>query len=108
MDITIKIKDRKGQIHEVKAPTDMALSLMHVVSAYEIEALGTIGICGGKAMCHTCQCYTVNDVTLPEKREAEIATLSRLPNIKTNSRLSCQIPVTAALDGLEIEIAPLF
>ncbi len=28
MDITIKIKDRKGQLHEVKAPTDMALNLM--------------------------------------------------------------------------------
>jgi 2Fe-2S ferredoxin len=47
-------------------------------------------------------------VNLPEKREAELATLSRLPNAKTNSRLSCQIPVTKALEGLEIEIAPLF
>ena len=59
-------------------------------------------------MCHTCQCYAVNDVTLPEKREAELVTLSRLPNIKTNSRLSCQTPVTKELEGLEIELAPLF
>ncbi|WP_304201242.1 2Fe-2S iron-sulfur cluster-binding protein [Flavobacterium alvei] len=108
MDITIKIKDRKGQLHEVKAPTDMALNLMHVVRAYELEPAGTIGLCGGMAMCHTCQCYTTNDVALPEKREAELATLSRLPNIKPNSRLSCQILVTKELDGLEIEIAPLF
>jgi ferredoxin len=108
MDITIKIKDRKGQIHVVKAPTDMALNLMHVVRAYELEPAGTIGLCGGMAMCHTCQCYTINDVDLPEKREAELATLSRLPNIKINSRLSCQIPITAALEGLEIELAPLF
>jgi len=108
MDITIKIKDRKGQVHQVKVPTDMALNLMQVVRAYELEPIGTIGLCGGMAMCHTCQCYALNEVNLPEKREAELATLSRLPNIKTNSRLSCQIPITAALDGLEIEIAPLF
>lgn len=108
MDISIKITDRRGQKHEVKVPTDMALNLMHVVRAYELEPVGTIGVCGGMAMCHTCQCYTLNDVNLPEKREAEEATLSRLPNIKQNSRLSCQIPVTAALEGLEIEIAPLF
>lgn len=108
MDITIKITDRKGTKHEVKVPTDMALNLMHVVRAYELEPVGTIGLCGGMAMCHTCQCYAINDVNLPEKREAELATLSRLPNIKTNSRLSCQIPITAALEGLEIELAPLF
>ncbi|WP_396170683.1 ferredoxin [Flavobacterium sp.] len=108
MDITIKIKNRKGEIHEVKAPTDMSLNLMHVVRAYELEPVGTIGLCGGNAMCHTCQCYTTNEVNLPEKKEAELATLSRLPNAKTNSRLSCQIPVTKALEGLEIEIAPLF
>lgn len=108
MDITIKIIDRQGQKHEVKAPTDMALNLMHVVRAYELEPAGTIGLCGGMAMCHTCQCYAINDVDLPEKREAEVATLSRLPNIKTNSRLSCQIPITKELEGLEIELAPLF
>ncbi|QBN19022.1 2Fe-2S iron-sulfur cluster-binding family protein [Flavobacterium nackdongense] len=108
MDITIKIKNRKGELHEVKAPTDMSLNLMHIVRAYELEPNGTIGLCGGNAMCHTCQCYATNNVDLPEKKEAELATLSRLPNAKTNSRLSCQIPVTPALEGLEIEIAPLF
>ncbi len=108
MDITIKIKDRKGQIHEVKAPTDMALNVMQVVRAYELEPVGTIGLCGGMAMCHTCQCYAINDVVLPEKREAEAGTLSKLPNMKSNSRLSCQIPVTKELEGLEIEMAPLF
>lgn len=108
MDITIKIKNRKGQVSEVKAPTDMALNLMHVVRAYELEPQGTIGLCGGMAMCHTCHCYAINEVDLPEKKEAELGTLSRLPNIKPNSRLSCQIPVTKDLEGLEIEIAPLF
>lgn len=106
MDITIKIIDRKGQTHEVKVPTDMGLNLMQVVRAYELEPVGTIGICGGMAMCPTCQCY-VDDDNLPEKRDEEVATLSRLMHVKTNSRLSCQIPVTIKLDGIEIALAPI-
>jgi 2Fe-2S ferredoxin len=60
------------------------------------------------AMCPTCQCYVGNDVNLPEKREAEEATLSRLLHVKNNSRLSCQIPVTKELEGIEIVLAPYF
>lgn len=108
MDISIKITDRRGQTHEVKAPTDMGLNMMQVVQAYELEPLGTVGMCGGKLMCPTCQCYVQNDVSLPEKREEESGTLSRLLHVKSNSRLSCQIPVTKELDGIEIELAPLF
>ncbi|SHF76838.1 ferredoxin, 2Fe-2S [Flavobacterium fluvii] len=108
MDISIKITDRKGQAHEVKVPTDMGLNLMQVIQAYELEPLGTVGMCGGKLMCHTCQCYVQNDVDLPEKREEELGTLSRLLHVKSNSRLSCQIPITPDLEGLEIELAPLF
>ena len=108
MDISIKITDRRGQTHEVKAPTDMGLNMMQVVQAYELEPFGTVGMCGGKLMCPTCQCYVQNDVVLPEKREEETGTLSRLLHVKSNSRLSCQIPLTKELDGLEIELAPLF
>ena len=108
MDISVKITDRRGQTHEVKVPTDMGLNMMQVVQAYELEPLGTVGMCGGKLMCPTCQCYVQNDVSLPEKREEELGTLSRLLNVKANSRLSCQIPITPALEGLEIELAPLF
>jgi ferredoxin-2, mitochondrial len=106
MDITIKITDRRGQTHVVNVPTDMALNLMHVVRAYELEPVGTIGICGGMAMCPTCHCYQKNDLELPEIKETEAATLSRLQYIKPNSRLSCQIPITKELEGLEIELAP--
>ena len=108
MDISIKITDRRGQTHEVKAPTDMGLNMMQVVQAYELEPFGTVGMCGGKLMCPTCQCYVQNDVVLPEKREEETGTLSRLLHVKFNSRLSCQIPVTKELDDLEIVLAPLF
>jgi 2Fe-2S ferredoxin len=107
MDITIKITDRKGTIHQVQVPTDMALNLMQVVRAYELEPTGTVGICGGMAMCPTCQCYILNDVSLPEKKEIEEATLSRLQHVKSNSRLGCQVVVTKEMEGLEIVLAPM-
>ena len=108
MDISIQITDRKGQTHQVKVPTDMALNLMQVVQAYEFEPVGTVGICGGKLMCPTCHCYIENDVVVAEKREMEEATLSKLMHIKPNSRLSCQIPITPEMEGIEITLAPKF
>jgi 2Fe-2S ferredoxin len=32
--------------------------------------------------------------------------LSEAYHVKENSRLGCQIPITSAIDGLEIELAP--
>ena len=105
-DIKIKITDRDGITHEVLAPTDMAMNLMEVVRSYELAPEGTIGICGGMAMCASCQCYIVNGVELPEMQDDEEAMLSEAFNVKDNSRLSCQIPITNALEGLEVELAP--
>lgn len=106
MEVKIKITDREGITHEVEAPTDMAMNIMELVRAYELAPEGTIGICGGMAMCASCQCYVLNDVPLPEMGPDEDAMLSEAFNVKSNSRLGCQINITEALDGLEIELAP--
>jgi 2Fe-2S ferredoxin len=105
-DITIKITDREGVTHEVQAPTDMNMSIMELVRAYELAPEGTIGICGGMAMCASCQCYVLNDIPLPEKGPDEEAMLWEAFNVKENSRLGCQIHITEAIDGLAIELAP--
>ncbi|MEC4051015.1 ferredoxin [Flavobacterium sp. SUN046] len=105
-DITIKITDREGVLHEVQAPTDMNMNIMELVRAYELAPEGTIGICGGMAMCASCQCYVMNDVALPEKGPDEDAMLWEAFNVKENSRLGCQISITPEIDGLEIELAP--
>ncbi len=106
MDITIHITDREGVRHEVQAPTDMGMNIMELVRAYELAPEGTIGICGGMAMCASCQCYVLNDVALPEKGDDEEAMLSEAFFVKPNSRLGCQIAITPEIDGLEIELAP--
>lgn len=105
-EITLHITDREGVTHEVQAPTDMAMNIMEVVRAYELAPVGTIGICGGMAMCASCQCYVLNDVALPEMGPDEDAMLAEAFNVKSNSRLGCQIPITEDIAGLAIELAP--
>ena len=105
-DITIIITDRDGITHEVQAPTDMNLNIMEIVRMYELAPEGTIGVCGGMAMCASCQCYVLNDVLKTDRNEDEEAMLSEAFNVKPNSRLGCQILITEDLDGLEIELAP--
>ncbi|MDY0781339.1 2Fe-2S iron-sulfur cluster-binding protein [Tenacibaculum sp. IB213877] len=105
-DITLKITDREGVTHEVQAPTDMAMNLMEVVRSYELAPEGTIGICGGMAMCASCQCYVLSDHELPEMGDEEEAMLAEAFYVEDNSRLGCQIPITPDLDGLEVELAP--
>ena len=105
-DVNIRIKDRDGVIHQVLAPTDMAMNLMEVVRSYELAPEGTIGICGGMAICASCQCYINSNHQLPEKTDDEDAMLAEAFDVKDNSRLGCQIQITSELEGLEIELAP--
>lgn len=105
-DIHIKITDRFGEAHTVEAPTDMALNLMEIVRMYELAPEGTIGVCGGMAMCASCQCYIQSTHELPEKSHDEEAMLSEALHVQPNSRLGCQIQILPELEGLEIELAP--
>ncbi len=106
LDITIKITDREGIMHEIQAPTDMAMNVMEIVRSYELAPEGTIGICGGMAMCASCQCYVLSDHELPEMGTDEDMMLAEAFYVEDNSRLGCQIPINKDLDGLEIQLAP--
>ncbi len=105
-DITIHITDREGATHEVSAPTDMNMNLMEIVRSYELAPEGTIGICGGMAMCASCQCYILSEHELPEKTDDEEAMLAEAFHVETNSRLGCQIHIHPELDGLQVQLAP--
>lgn len=105
-DVTIIITDRNGLAHKVQAPTDMNMNIMELIRAYELAEEGTIGTCGGMAMCASCQCYVLNNVVSLERNPDEQAMLWEAYHVKENSRLGCQILITREIDGLEIEIAP--
>ncbi len=105
--INIIITDRDGTEHKIEAPTDMNMNLMEVVRAYELAPEGTIGICGGMAMCASCQCYIETpDLPLPKMSEDEEDMLDQAFYVEDNSRLGCQIYMKNELEGLKITLAP--
>jgi len=70
---------------------------------------GVVGIdaeCGGCLTCATCHVYVDPDWVsrLAEPTEEERIMVDCAIDVRPNSRLSCQIPLTDALDGLVIEI----
>ena len=104
-DIKITITDRDGVAHEIDAPTDMNMNLMEVVRSYELAPEGTIGICGGMAMCASCQCYVESDHVLPEMSDDEEAMLAEAFHVEDNSRLGCQLHIHPDMDGLRVTLA---
>lgn len=68
---------------------------------------GIIGECGGGLACATCHCYVdaawVDRLPAPSRDESEMLE-SAADERKPNSRLSCQIVVTAELDGLSVHL----
>lgn len=105
-DITIYITDRNGNRHEIQAPTDMNMNVMELIRSYELAEEGTLGICGGMAMCASCQVYILNDVVPIERNPDEEMMLDEAYHVQDNSRLGCQIHISEDLEGLEIQIAP--
>ena len=101
-DITIHIIDRDGKKHSLIAPTDMNMNIMELCKVYDLPVEG---ICGGMAMCASCQLYVESD-TLIERNAEEEAMLSEAFYVKSNSRLGCQIQINENLDGVQFELAP--
>lgn len=99
----IRVIDRDGAEHELDAPSGAAL----------MEPLrdmddGVAAICGGMCSCATCHVYVDPEwfARLKPAMSDETDMLGDLGHRHENSRLSCQIPLTDALDGLKVTIAP--
>lgn len=106
-DIQLEIIDREGTLHQVVGPTDMSMNLMEVIRSYELAEEGTIGVCGGMAMCASCQVYVLKgEDQLQAMEDEEDAMLAEAFHVQDNSRLGCQIPITQEIDGLKVQIAP--
>lgn len=101
--ISLTIIDRENQEHQCEAPTDMALNLMEVCKSYDLPVKGT---CGGMALCASCHVYVESAHKLPEQSDAELDMLDQAFFVQENSRLSCQIRLVDALDGLVVRLAP--
>ena len=103
LDINITVIDREGKEHVFSVPTDMNLNLMEVCKGSDLPVAG---ICGGMAMCASCQVYVLTEEHFGERNDDEQAMLDEAYHVEENSRLGCQIPITNSLDGLKVKIAP--
>jgi ferredoxin, 2Fe-2S len=85
---------------------DEGLSLMEVAKANDVE--GIFGDCGGGCSCATCHVYVaaawMEKVGQPDDIEMDMLDMAAEP--QANSRLSCQIKMSAELDGIEVTVAP--
>lgn len=97
-------KTASGDVHE----TELREGQSVMEGAIRNGVPGILAECGGSCMCATCHVYIVSGPTdlLPEMSEDEDAMLEEsIGERKSNSRLSCQLRMTGALDGLCVEVA---
>jgi 2Fe-2S ferredoxin len=94
--------ESNGKAHVVEAP--VGLSLME--AAVKNMVPGIDADCGGACACATCHVYV--DEAWREKcgkpQAMEESMLDFAYEPKDNSRLSCQIKITEALDGLVLRL----
>jgi 2Fe-2S ferredoxin len=86
---------------------DVPLGTSVMQGAVQNGVEGIVAECGGGLACATCHCYVDPAwfAKLPAASEAEVQMLDSAANDrKSNSRLSCQINVTAELDGLVVRL----
>lgn len=90
---------------EVDAP--LGRSLMEV--ARDLGLPGIVAECNGSLACATCHCYLTNadfyPLDAPTGDEDDMLDFTAAAR-RDCSRLSCQVKVTTALEGLEVTLPP--
>ncbi|WP_156483009.1 2Fe-2S iron-sulfur cluster-binding protein [Sphingopyxis granuli] len=100
MRVTFIHADGKGRTEAEAAPGDI---LLDVAQAYLMPLEGT---CEGQMACSTCHVIVARGDfdRLPPASEEEEDMLDLAAGARRTSRLSCQIVLTEALDGLTVHI----
>jgi len=91
-----------GGRREIDAP--LGITLMEVARQHGVQ--GVVAQCGGACMCATCHVYIdpAWAERLEPREEMEEGMLESAWEPRDNSRLSCQIHITADLDGLHVTV----
>ena len=100
----VSVTTRDGRNKELTAQTGR--SLMENLRAGGIEEI--LALCGGCCSCATCHVYVDEEwlASLPPMSADEDDLLDSSSARLPNSRLSCQISVSDALDGIAVTVAP--
>lgn len=102
----VHVRTRDGVERSVDAQSGCAL-----MDSLRDANTGVEGTCGGAMSCGTCHVYIDPAWAdrMPPRSEDEAAMLEAIGEVvalRPTSRLSCQIPVSAQLEGLRLEIGP--
>ena len=94
--------EENGISHTIEIPEGWSLmegAVKHLVPGIDAD-------CGGACACATCQVYVDADwaAKLLPKTDMEETMLDFAPAVKPNSRLSCQLKMTEALDGIVLRL----
>ena len=94
--------EHNGTVHTVDA--EIGKSLMEAAVGNAVP--GIDADCGGACACATCHVFVEPEweAKTGARTEAESAMLNFAAEVQPNSRLSCQIPVTAELEGLVVRM----
>ena len=98
------VTTRDGTEHRLSGSTN--ISVMENIRDAGLDEL--LALCGGCCSCATCHVFVEEEFAglISEISEDESDLLDSSDHRQANSRLSCQISFTTALDGLRVTIAP--
>ena len=100
---TVYVTTREGEQRVVEATSGR--SLMENLREGGIDEI--LALCGGNCSCATCHVHVAKEWLdrLPAMSSDEDDLLDSSDDRRADSRLSCQISVTDALDGLSVTVA---
>jgi 2Fe-2S ferredoxin len=98
------VTTREGETSEIEV--EDGLTVMEAIRDNGFDEL--LALCGGCCSCATCHVHIDPAFAehLPAMSEDEDDLLESTEHRKATSRLGCQVPLTAELDGLKVTIAP--
>lgn len=99
----IFVTDQGGNEHELDA-----IEGWRVMEIIRDHGLPIKAECGGACACATCHVYVDESwlERLYPMQDEEQDMLDVAPDVKDNSRLSCQIIMSEEFDGLKVTLAP--
>ena len=100
--VAITYREFDGTSHTVDAETGKSLML----NAVDNGVPGIDADCGGACACATCHVYVPDEwqSVTGERGDMEESMLQLAEGVNDNSRLSCQIDVTDAMDGMVVDM----
>jgi 2Fe-2S ferredoxin len=100
----LKIVSQSGETRTVEA--GQGRTVMEAIRDNGFDEM--LALCGGCCSCATCHVFVEEAFAdkLPPMSEDESDLLDSSSHRAANSRLSCQLPVTEAIDGITITLAP--